>query len=101
MRQFYRGFVDFNPLPVLGRLSIPSLWIYGGRDENVPVTESAATLDRFKAQGKDVTVRIFGSADHALYVMPQDSQPFRWPGLVPGYLDTMTDWLLGRVNPKR
>ena len=99
-RRFYRRIIDFDPGPVLERLSVPSLWLYGARDETMPALESAAILERLRVRGKDITVRVFPTADHALFEMPQQGQPCRWPALVPGYIDTMTDWVQHRVNAR-
>ena len=90
-RVFYRRIIDFDPLPVLQTVSVPSLWLFGGRDAEMPSAESAAILEELKAQGKDITIRVFPSADHTLFVWPGDVQPFRWMGFVPGYVDAMTE----------
>jgi dienelactone hydrolase len=91
--------IDFDPVPILQNVFVPSLWIYGGRDQSVPAMESVAILERLKAHGKDLTIRVFPTADHTLFVKSKEGEPFRWPGFAPGYLDAMTDWVLRRVNP--
>ena len=92
-RRFYRRMIDFDPQPMLQRISVPSLWLFGDRDAEMPAEESAAILERLRAQGKDVTVKIFPGADHALFIAPTAGQPFRWPRLFPGYVETLTDWV--------
>ena len=99
-RLSYRRVIDFDPLPVLEKLSVPSLWIYGGRDQTVPAMESAANLEKLKAQGKDITVKIFPTANHQMFVIPEPNQPFRWFGYAPGYLETIDEWLFKRVDTK-
>ena len=101
MRQWYRRIMDFDVSAVLETLSIPSLWIYGGRDNLVPAAESAAILERLRERCRDISVRTFSTADHALWVRPPDGKPFQWPGLAPGYLDFVGGWLLRHVNAKR
>ena len=96
-RQFYRRIIDFNPGPILDRTTVPSLWIYGGRDESMPAQESAKILAELKMRGKDISVITFPEADHALFVKSHQDQPFRWPSRVPGYLDAMTDWVQRQV----
>jgi uncharacterized protein len=97
-RRFYRRIIDFDPLPVLQRLSIPTLWLFGDRDAEMPSEETAEILQRLKAQGKDITVRTFSGADHSLFVAAEQGQTFRWPRLVPGYIDVFTDWIKATVN---
>lgn len=99
-RRFFRRIMDFDPVPVLQTVSVPSLWIYGGRDEVVPATESAAILETLKSQGKDITVTTFPTADHTIYIAA-NPQPFRWMGFAPGYVETVTDWASRRVNAAR
>lgn len=100
-RLWYRRVIDFDPLPVLEKLSVPSLWIYGEQDPTIPAAESVAILERLKTRsktGKQITVDVFPEANHTLYVMPKEGQPFRWPGFAAGYLDTLTAWVLHRVS---
>lgn len=96
-RHWYRRVIDFDSLPVLQKLSIPSLWIYGGRDQTVPAMESAANLDKLKAQGKDITIKIFPTANHQMFVIPEANQPFRWFGYAPAYVETIEAWLSKRA----
>lgn len=92
-RQFYRRIIDFDPAPILQRLSIPSLWLLGDKDAEMPAAETATALEQLRARGKSVTVRTFVGADHSLFVV-QAGPTFRWPRLVPGYIETFTEWVL-------
>lgn len=100
-RLWFRRVMDYTAVPALGKLSIPSLWIYGGRDQTVPAMESAAILESLKARGKDITIKIFPTANHQMYVMPEPGQAFRWFGYAPGYLETIDEWLSKRVRAGR
>jgi hypothetical protein len=91
-RTFYRRILDFDPLPLLQGLSIPSLWLFGGRDGEMPSQESAIVLDRLRAQGQPITVRTFPDADHSLFVT-NSTPSFRWPRVAPGYIETFVDWV--------
>jgi pimeloyl-ACP methyl ester carboxylesterase len=95
-RRFYRRILDFDPLPILQRMSIPSLWLLGDRDAEMPSEETAAILEQLKQQGKQITIRMFSGADHSLFVAGEPSQSFRWPRVVPAYIDAFTDWIKGR-----
>jgi pimeloyl-ACP methyl ester carboxylesterase len=93
-RRFYRRIIDYDPLPTLQELSIPSLWIYGGQDDIIPAAESAAILERMKSR-RDITVQTFPTATHTLWIIPK-GEPFRWMGLAPGYVETVKDWVSSR-----
>jgi pimeloyl-ACP methyl ester carboxylesterase len=97
-RRWYRRVIDFNPVPFLEKLSVPSLWIYGERDESVPAAESAAILEKLKRRGKDIAIKTFPKANHTLFVLPEEHEAFRWIGFAPNYIETMTNWLLQRMN---
>ena len=77
VRRFYRRIIDFDPLPILQRLTIPSLWLLGDRDAEMPSEETAAILEQLAKQGTRVTVRMFSGADQALFVAAGPSQSFR------------------------
>jgi hypothetical protein len=40
----------FDSAPVVAGLGVPGLWIYGGSDPLIPVTESMATLEGMKTR---------------------------------------------------
>jgi len=62
VREAGRGGVD--PAPWLRRLRIPSLWLYGGRDRQVP---SRLSVERLRAiPGARITIAVFPDANHAL-----------------------------------
>jgi hypothetical protein len=69
------------------------LAIYAGQDTSSGPPERLLALIRrglARAGNKDFTARIFPQADHGL-CQPGAKQP--GPAFVPGYLETMTDWL--------
>lgn len=45
-------FIDTNPNDILSKLSIPGIWIFGGKDIQVPVKLSIENLDNLKSKGK-------------------------------------------------
>ncbi|WP_051259527.1 alpha/beta hydrolase family protein [Epilithonimonas tenax] len=52
-------FTDVNPIPTLSKLSIPGLWIFGGKDIQVPVTLSIEKLNTLKSKGKRYDYQLF------------------------------------------
>lgn len=61
----------FDPVPLLARMTVPGIWLYGGQDRSQPADRSAARLGRLRAsQGKDFTIVVFPAADHGLLDTP-------------------------------
>ena len=57
-------FIDTNPNDILSRLSIPGLWIFGGKDIQVPVNLSIEYLDILKSEGKHYEYKLFTNLGH-------------------------------------
>ncbi len=76
---------------VLEKVTCPVLAIWGEDDIYVPVKDSISIFEDAltKAGNKDYTIKVFPGADHGLGVDGEHADR---------YLDTMTDWLLERVN---
>jgi pimeloyl-ACP methyl ester carboxylesterase len=61
----------FDPVPLLEKMPVPGIWVYGRQDRSQPAEKSAATLERLrKAEGKDFTVVLFPQAGHGLLDVP-------------------------------
>jgi len=90
---WYRTKMDYDPVPMLERVRVPVLAIWGGRDALVPVAESRAAVERAFARGgnRNVTYHVFAGADHSMNTQsgPQPS---------PEYLETMLEWTLAQVS---
>ncbi len=59
-------FVDTDPRSALATLSIPGLWLFGGRDIQVPAQLSIQRLKSLKAQGRPFEFRLFPNMGHNL-----------------------------------
>ena len=57
-------FIDTNPNDILSKLSIPGLWIFGGKDIQVPVKLSIENLDILKSTGKNYEYKLFTNLGH-------------------------------------
>lgn len=57
-------FVDTNPNEILSKLSIPGLWIFGGKDIQVPVNLSIEHLNVLKSKGKNYEYKLFPNLGH-------------------------------------
>ncbi|MEC3916320.1 alpha/beta hydrolase family protein [Nocardia sp. CDC160] len=92
---------DFDPLPVLHRVHVPILGLWGDHDVQEPPVESAAIFQRSLTADPSVTLRFLTAASHNGRstvtgfdrVGPTYDRPIPPGDFAPGYLDTMTDWL--------
>jgi len=57
-------FVETNPQKQLSKLTIPGLWIFGGKDIQVPVVLSMENLEKLKASGKRYEYSLFPALGH-------------------------------------
>lgn len=57
-------FAGTDPRESLAACSIPGLWLFGGKDIQIPVGLSIANLDTLKTQGKPYTYRLFPDLGH-------------------------------------
>lgn len=85
MLERYDGPSGFDPLPLLESLSIPSLWILGGRDRHGPTIQSVAILENLiQDQNKPVTIKFYPNSNHKMYdevkrkVSPFDYDVLAW-----------------------
>jgi uncharacterized protein len=99
----WRAILDFDPRPVLRRLRVPVLAIYGESDQLTPARESVRRVAMALKTGgnRDVTIRILPGADHGLWVAPKPGARWDWDRPAPGWLDGMVDWLRRRLAMNR
>jgi pimeloyl-ACP methyl ester carboxylesterase len=57
-------FIDTDPKDILAKLSIPGIWIFGGKDIQVPVKLSIEYLDVLKSKGKHYEYKLFPNLGH-------------------------------------
>ena len=84
-------------------MKCPVLAVFGEVDTLTPVTETTANYRKGlgKAGNRDVTIKVFPNADHALLVWPKPNDEAHWPVLAGGYLDTMTKWIDKHVGRRK
>ena len=94
-RLWFKVEMNYDPTTALRRLSVPALFLFGERDELVPVGKSVDIIRGVLTQSghPDFTIQVFPEADHGIRVTAPDGTM----RLAPGYLDTMRDWLRRRV----
>jgi pimeloyl-ACP methyl ester carboxylesterase len=57
-------FIDTNPNDILSELSVPGLWIYGGKDIQVPTNLSIEHLNLLKSKRKQYEYKLFTNLGH-------------------------------------
>ena len=77
--KLFKGPHGYDPVPVLEKLSTPSIWIEGEHDRSVPMVQTLATLERLKRAGRPVSVMKLPGANHALYNPVTGERPSYWP----------------------
>ncbi len=80
--QWYRRFMDYDPMPVLKRLNIPLFVAYGEEDQIIPVQRCAQILDELRTQdGKDITTIIIPNLGHDLSIRKGPQPEAYWAAL--------------------
>jgi uncharacterized protein len=97
IRQRMREYVarDFDPMPFLRQQRAPGLWIYGGKDDSVPVEMSVENLKQLRAEGKPFQLVMFPGGQHVIWETEDGSRQYTplIKRLVPDYLQTMVRWM--------
>ena len=94
-----RSDLDYDPRPVLEQLRVPVLVILGEADELTPARETARRIEAAltRAGNRDHRIVLVPGADHALQAPRRTGAP-DWPRPVPGWVDEMTTWVVGRAR---
>lgn len=75
---------DFDPRQVLSQLSFPVLWIFGGRDNSIPVELSIARLQEMIDQGR---------RNFEFKLFPEQRHGLDYPTPYPNGYDDMVTWI--------
>ena len=85
-----------DPMPWIRKLRVPAVWVYGGRDEQVPPRLSVRRLEPVVHKpGRDFTLRVFPGANHALVETKTGltSEMLRSDRFAPGLFPFVSAWL--------
>jgi len=95
--------IDFDPAPAWAKFSGPVLAIFGELDTSTPTRQVIPVLEKALASrpNSDHTIKVFPKAHHLILEAEtgSDEELPRLKRFVPGFFDTMTDWLKARVQP--
>jgi uncharacterized protein len=94
--QWFKQEAVYDPVPALRAVRVPALFLFGERDQLIPVAESVAAIRRVLAEDAhhDFTIREFPNDDHQ---MRQTTDATRGE-IDPEYLKTMTEWLAAHFH---
>ena len=96
--------IDFDPVPLWEQYEGPVLGIFGELDASTPVRQVVPIFAKALANRKntDFAIKVFPKAHHIILEAEtgSDSELDRLKRYVPGYFDTMTDWVRARVRVK-
>lgn len=76
----FKGPYGYDPIPVIERLHVRSLWILGERDRSLPVKQTIAALHRIRDTGRPITTQVIPGADHSLRDATGQRAQF-WPAI--------------------
>jgi pimeloyl-ACP methyl ester carboxylesterase len=100
---WFRYLLTYDPRPVLARVTVPVLALFGGRDVQVPPAQSTGPMvTAFRAAGnRDATVRVFPDLNH-LFQHAETGLITEYgrieETLAPEVLAAITDWIAARFR---
>ena len=88
---WFKQEMNYDPVAALRALRVPALFLFGDRDQLIPVQESVHVLQRVLGEDPhhDFTIREFANDDHAMRVDVGETSG----EIDPDYLRTMREWL--------
>jgi uncharacterized protein len=94
--QWFKQEAVYDPVPALRVLRVPALFLFGDRDQLIPVEESVTIIRRVLVEDghHDFTIREFPNDDHGMRLTAGDTSG----EIDPEYLKTMRGWLATHVR---
>jgi uncharacterized protein len=80
-------------LPILEKLDIPMLWVLGGKDIEAPNEVTIAELERLRATGKPIDLKIYPDADHGIVEFEEKDGERVYTHYSPGYFELESGWV--------
>lgn len=101
---WYRSFYVYDPAVALAELAVPVLAVFAEHDLQIPGQPNEAAMRKAltEAGNPDFTIVTVGDTDHSFQGDYSDTLLEQYDRLeyefAPGFLDTITDWISGRVR---
>ncbi len=81
--------VGYDPRPFLERMEIPILYVFGGKDVNLPTEQSVAYLEGLVSSGSsNISLHVYKDLGHSL----QKWHRISTAGYPNGYFSLLSDW---------
>ena len=95
----YEGGPRAEPVEAFREVDCPVLAIWGENDAAFPPAQHRPPVERALEEGgnRDYTLRVFPNANHPVFELPPGGL-IRTTGFAEGYFDTITEWVLERVQ---
>lgn len=79
-RKWYSTIYQFDPIPLLKKKSIPTLWIFGDPmlDKLGPVTQSIESVERLKEEEKAYTIKSYPGQGHNIKEKAYEKDLYNW-----------------------
>jgi hypothetical protein len=100
---WFKYFLTYDPAPALEKVKCPLLALFGGLDMQVLADLNKKSMESAlkKGKNKDYSIKVFPIANH-LFLTSVTGSPSEYSKLkkefVPGFLNTMSDWILKHVT---
>ncbi len=100
---WFKFFINYDPLPTLQNIKCPILLVYGGKDKQVDYAQNGKIIEAFLKQNgnKNVTTLFFENANH-LFQLANTGSPNEYAELdknyIPGFLEQITNWIKNITN---
>lgn len=93
---WFKREMNYDPVPALRALRVPTLFLFGDEDRLIPVEESVAIIRRTLTESgnRDFTIKVFHKVDHGMHVATSEGNRT----IDPEYLETMRRWLKAHVG---
>lgn len=56
----------YDPMPTLAAVSVPQLWVLGGKDLEAPSAETSRRLEGLIARGRPITLALYPNTEHGM-----------------------------------
>jgi len=91
--------MNYDPVVALRTLRVPALFLFGDRDQLIPVQQSVTVLQRVLGEDAhhDFTIREFPNDDHEMRMDVGETRG----EIDPDYLKTMREWLAAHIVKRR
>jgi pimeloyl-ACP methyl ester carboxylesterase len=88
--------MNYDPVPTLRKVRVPALFLFGDKDQLIPVAESVVAIRRVFGEDDhhDFTIREFPNDDHGMRLTTGEASG----AIDPEYLKTMREWLASRFH---